>query len=132
MNSPQVNDIAATFLHVRDGGSAGTVSVSDAFWESLAKGQYPELDQGRLMTAFTFSEPWASWERHPAGEELVMLLSGAATVILEVAGAEQTVELSEVGTFVLVPPKTWHTVRATVPTKMLFLTPGAGTEHRPV
>jgi hypothetical protein len=33
---------------------------------------------------------------------------------------------------VLVPPNTWHTVRTEVATTMLFLTPGAGTEHRPV
>jgi hypothetical protein len=33
---------------------------------------------------------------------------------------------------VLVPPNTWHTVRTEVATTMLFLTPGADTEHRTV
>jgi hypothetical protein len=81
MSSPK--QILSNYLHVRDGGKTDAISVSDSFWEELAQGAYPQLDQGRLMTAFTFSEPWSTWERHPAGEELVMLISGAATVVLE-------------------------------------------------
>ena len=84
------------------------------------------------MSAFTFSEPWSTWERHPAGEEVVMLLSGAATLVLEESGQERTVPLDEPGAYVLVPRNTWHTARTTLPTTLLFLTPGAGTEHRPV
>ena len=85
------------------------------------------------MSAFTFSEPWPTWERHPAGEELVMLLAGEATVVLEDAhGQTHAVSLSAPGAYVLVPKNVWHTARTTVPTTMVFLTPGAGTEHRPV
>jgi mannose-6-phosphate isomerase-like protein (cupin superfamily) len=122
--------ILNTYLHVRDGGRTDAIAVSDAFWEELASGAHPQLDQGRLMSAFTFSEPWPTWERHPAGEELVMLLSGDATVLLEESGGHRAVQLSEPGVFVLVPQNVWHTVKTNVPTTMLFLTPGAGTEHR--
>lgn len=132
MNTLHASDITATYLHVRDDDSIEPVAVSESFWTALVEGHRPDLDRGRLMSAYSFSESWPSWERHPAGEEVVMLLSGAATVVLEVAGAERVVRLSETGTYVLVPPNTWHTVRTTVPTKMLFLTPGAGTENRPV
>lgn len=124
--------ILGTYLHVQDGGKTSSIPVSETFWEELAGGKYPQLDQGRLMSAFTFSEPWSTWERHPAGEELVMLLSGAATVMLEESGQERAVQLSEPGAYVLVPPNVWHTVKTRVPTTILFLTPGAGTEHRPV
>jgi mannose-6-phosphate isomerase-like protein (cupin superfamily) len=125
-------DILDTYLHVRDGARTEEVAVSDAFWEDLAVGKHPQLDQGRLMSAFTFSEPWRTWERHPAGEELVMLLSGAATVVLEEGGVERSVHLAKPGSYVLVPTNTWHTARTDVATTMLFLTPGLGTEHRPV
>jgi hypothetical protein len=127
-----VKEILSTYLHVRDDGKTDAISVSDSFWEDLASGARPELDQGRLLTAFTFSEPWPTWERHPAGEELVMLLSGAATVVLEESGQEHAVQLSRPGSYVLVPRNVWHTAKTDVPTTMLFLTPGAGTEHRPV
>jgi len=127
-----VKTILGTYLHFRDGGRADAIPALESFWEELARGAYPQLDQGRLMSAFTFSEAWAMWERHPAGEELVMLLSGAATVVLEDSGVEHTVRLTEPGSYVLVPQNVWHTAKANAPTTMLFLTPGAGTEHRPV
>lgn len=125
-------DILNTYLHFRDDGRADAVPVSEAFWGELAAGKYPELDHGRLMSAFTFSEPWPMWERHPAGEELVMLLAGSATVVLDVSGHEQTTILTTPGSYVLVPQNVWHTARTTEPTTMLLLTPGAGTEHRPI
>jgi quercetin dioxygenase-like cupin family protein len=84
------------------------------------------------MSAFTFSGPWGTWERHPAGEELVMLLSGAATLLLDESGVTRTVSLANVGEYVLIPPGVWHTASTHVPTTMLFLTPGKGTEHKPV
>lgn len=125
-------DILSTYLHVQDGGRAGLIPVSNRFWSEMADGEHPQLDQGRLMSAFTFSEPWSMWERHPAGEELVMLLSGAATVVLEESGQEQAIQLSSPGSYVLVPQNVWHTARTAVQTTMVFLTPGAGTEHRAV
>jgi len=125
--------ILDTYLHVQEGGVTDAIPVSDAFWEQLSNGAYPRLDEGRLMSAFTFSEPWPTWERHPAGEELVMLLAGEATVVLEDAhGQTHAVSLSAPGAYVLVPKNVWHTARTAVPTTMVFLTPGAGTEHRPV
>jgi len=129
---PTASQILNTYLHVRDGASMQTVPAPQTFWSDLGEGKHPELDQGRLMSAFTFSEPWSSWERHPAGDELVMLLSGAATLVLDDAGHERTLELRSPGDYFVVPRNTWHTARTTVATIMMFLTPGAGTEHRPV
>lgn len=125
-------EILSTYLHFRDGGRADEIPVSESFWGELAAGEHPQLDQGRLMSAVTFSEPWSMWERHPVGEELVMLLSGAATVVLEEFGQERSVHLNDPGSYILVPKNVWHTARTTVPTTMLFFTPGAGTEHRAV
>ena len=125
-------NILSDYLHVRDGGRTDAIDSSASFWEDLARGSYPQLDQGRLMSAFEFSESWATWERHPAGEELVMLLSGTATLVLEEDGEEHTVELTGPGQYILVPQGVWHTARTSVATSMLFLTPGDGTEHRPV
>ena len=125
-------NILDTYLHVRDDARTDAIDASGAFWGELAEGKYPQLDQGRLMSAFTFSEAWTTWERHPAGEELVMLLAGAATVVLDESGQQRTVDLGQPGDYVLVPANVWHTARASAPTTLLFLTPGLGTEHRPV
>ncbi|RYG96311.1 MAG: cupin domain-containing protein [Alphaproteobacteria bacterium] len=125
-------DILSTYLHFQDGGRAEAIPVSESFWGEMAGGEHPQLDQGRLMSAFSFSEPWSMWERHPVGEELVMLLSGAATLVLEESGNEKFVELNTPGSYVLVPQNVWHMAITNVPTTMVFLTPGSGTEHRPV
>lgn len=129
-DSPE--DIQQTYLHVQDGGTTLPLPVSATFWQDLGGGAYPQLEQGRLMSAYTFSEPWAVWERHLAGEELVLLLSGAATLVLQEPQGEREVLLQTVGAFVLVPKGVWHTARTSVATTLLFLTPGAGTEHRAV
>ncbi|MFO6419994.1 cupin domain-containing protein [Hylemonella sp. W303a] len=125
-------DILTTYLHFRDGGSADALAVTDAFWADVSAGRLPQLDQGRLMSAFTFSEPWATWERHPAGEELVLLLSGSCELVLDLPEGEQVTPLQTTGAYVLVPRSVWHTARTSTSTTLLFLTPGAGTEHRPI
>jgi hypothetical protein len=132
MHTDKAHNILGTYLHVQDSGRTQVVLAPETFWSELASGKYPHLDQGRLISAFTFSAPWSTWERHPAGEELVMLLSGSATLLLDVNGVEHAVPLTEVGAYVLVPQGVWHTAHTNVPTTMLFLTPGAGTDHKPV
>jgi hypothetical protein len=42
------------------------------------------------------------------------------------------VNLSRPDEYLLVPKGTWHTARTAVPTNMLFVTPGEGTENKPV
>ncbi|MGB4074483.1 hypothetical protein [Pseudomonas sp.] len=129
-NKPE--EILHTYLHVQDGGKIEQIAVTEQFWSDLVGGSKPELDQGRLMSAFSFSQDWPSWERHPASEELVMLLAGATVLLLEETTGERALLLDTVGSYVLVPQGVWHTARTTQPTTLLFLTPGAGTEHRPV
>ncbi|MBU1284495.1 MAG: cupin domain-containing protein [Gammaproteobacteria bacterium] len=132
MSTTQPEEILHSYLHVQDGGKTEQIAVTEQFWSDVVNGARPELDQGRLMSAFSFSANWPSWERHPAGEELVMLLSGSAVLLLEEANGERALLLDTVGSYVLVPQGVWHTARTTQPTTLLFLTPGAGTEHRPV
>lgn len=132
MQTDESRNILRTYLHVQNGNRVALVDAPGSFWPDLAAGAFPQLDEGRLMSAFTFSSAWESWERHPAGEELVMLLSGSAELILEEADGQRRVPLTSAGEFVLVPPGVWHTATTEIATTLLFLTPGAGTQHRPV
>jgi hypothetical protein len=125
------DDILRTYLHVQAGDGIARIDAPDSFWGELASGAFPQLEQGRLMSASRFSSPWQSWERHPAGEELVMLLSGAVELVLEAPEGRRRVPLAAVGEFALIPAGIWHTATTATPSTLLFLTPGAGTEHRP-
>ena len=130
------NDQTATFrfddaiLHL--GPSSATV-VRDFTWDQIADyGAMFAADgaAGRMVTMGRQDADWTSWERHPAGEELVLLLSGRVELIQEIDGTEHRIELTA-GTGVLNPPGVWHTSDVHEPGDVLFITPGAGTEHKP-
>ena len=124
--------IDSTCVHLGEGGAATAIPVTDRFWPDLTSGKLAHLEEGRLVMQFSFDEDWDSWEMHPDGEELVLLLSGSVDFILDEGGAERAVELRAPGAFVLVPRGAWHRARPHAPTTMLFVTPGRGTRKRQV
>jgi quercetin dioxygenase-like cupin family protein len=98
--------------------------VTPAFFEEL--GDF----RGRILVSrFSFDAAWPTWERHPAGDELVYLLEGDTDFALWSPAGERVVRVHEPGTYVVVPAGTWHTARPRRPTSMLFVTPGEGTEN---
>jgi mannose-6-phosphate isomerase-like protein (cupin superfamily) len=124
-----VFDPLKTYVHLEEGGGARLVEVAEDFWSKI--GERTDLQAGRLVTAFRMTDDWSVWEMHPAGEELVVLLSGAIDLFLQTDGGEPIVEMRERAAF-LIPRGTWHTAHVHAPSEMLFITHGAGTEHRPV
>jgi mannose-6-phosphate isomerase-like protein (cupin superfamily) len=76
------------------------------------------------------AESWTTWERHPAGEEVVVLLSGRMDLIQRSDGAERRIHLIP-GQAVVNPTGVWHTADVHEPGDALFITPGQGTEHEP-
>ncbi|MGK2914311.1 MAG: hypothetical protein ACSLE5_07625, partial [Porticoccaceae bacterium] len=97
----------------------------------VTPGVYEELDarfdsfkSHVLVALFAFDTDWPTWEIHPAGDEIVVLLSGRATLLLKTAEGEQQAPLSEPGSYVVVPRNTWHTAKIAEQTRMLFITPG--------
>ena len=86
--------------------------------------------EGRLVSLFTFAEPWTTWEMHPSGDEVVLCLSGAITLHQEHAdGSAATVTLGP-NEYAINPPGTWHTADIDGNATCLFITAGQGTEVR--
>lgn len=138
MADVRVQQLTQTYLHQNPQQQLKEICGDAEFWQQLSAGVMPELDQGRLMSAFYFDTDWPSWERHPAGSELVLLLTGATEILLcqaDTSLPNETTErlvLSQPGDYVVIPAGIWHRARALSPTTLLFLTPGLGTEHQPV
>ena len=86
--------------------------------------------EGWLVSLFSFSESWTSWERHPAGDEAVICTAGEITLIQEWPGGIQKVAL-RVGEYAINPRGVWHTADVADHATALFITAGRGTEHRP-
>jgi hypothetical protein len=123
-------DLCETYVHLADGPDARRVEVTPDFWRTLD--EKPELHGGRLVTASRFTADWPHWEMHPAGEELVLLVTGALDLVLEDAGgARTTLPLRGRGA-VLIPRGTWHWARVREPSELWFVTYGEGTQHRDV
>jgi mannose-6-phosphate isomerase-like protein (cupin superfamily) len=122
-------DPLATWVHLPDGPDATLLEVGPDFWQKLeARG---DLSGGRLVSAYRFHADWTSWERHPAGDELVFQLSGAMDLVLDAGRGERSVALRGLAA-VVVPRGVWHTARVLEPSEALFVTRGEGTEHRPL
>jgi mannose-6-phosphate isomerase-like protein (cupin superfamily) len=124
-------DLTSTFVVVEPNHSAIPVAVTPTVFEEL-DARFDRFKGRLLVSSFAFESDWSTWEIHPAGDEIVCLLSGDVTMVLDRNGVEEPIRLREPGSFAIVPRGTWHTARTSVPTKMLFVTPGEGTENKPV
>ena len=86
--------------------------------------------EGRLVTMHSFTESWDVWEMHPVGSEVVLCTSGKMTLVQEVDGVEVATTIGA-GEYAINEPGIWHTADVSEPATALFITAGAGTEHRP-
>jgi quercetin dioxygenase-like cupin family protein len=86
-------------------------------------------NEGRLVSMYTFSEPWSMWEMHPAGAEVVLCVAGEITLVQELEGRVVRTTLSA-GEYAINPPGVWHTADVQQSTTALFITAGVGTQHR--
>jgi mannose-6-phosphate isomerase-like protein (cupin superfamily) len=124
-------NLATTFVRLRPDASLETLPVDDTFWPQLMSGTLGTFHNEYLVTTHSFDADWPMWEMHPSGDEIVCLLSGSVTMVLEIDARERRIELNDATGYVIVPRGTWHTARTRQPCRMLFITAGEGTLHRP-
>jgi mannose-6-phosphate isomerase-like protein (cupin superfamily) len=126
-------DLLTTFVHL--GRGARAIPIPDFRWEPDFIQQYQaehedDGDEARLVALLNQTRSAISWERHPAGDEFALLLSGKIDIIQYVDGSTRTVELKP-GLAAINPAGVWHRTVVHEPGQGLFITPGRGTEHRP-
>jgi len=126
-------DLVTTPVHLGLGSRA--MPVERFAWEpdvleSYSSAVAADGAEGRMVMIFDVDGPWTSWERHPAGDEVVVCLDGRITIIREVDGEADPVELGP-GQAMINPAGTWHTGDCAGRARILTITPGLGTEHRP-
>ncbi|WP_044989003.1 cupin domain-containing protein [Sorangium cellulosum] len=131
-------DLRSTYLHLADGGDALPIEVRPTFWQELMSGDSEAADirritdeGGWLVIRYPLTEDTPQWEMHPAGDEILVLLSGASDVVLEEQGGERVVALLA-GAACKVPQGAWHRILVREPGDLLSITYGKGTQHRPL
>jgi mannose-6-phosphate isomerase-like protein (cupin superfamily) len=133
MTIPWVFDLSSTFVHLGLGGTA--TELPDFEWTADFLDRYEaetrsDGPDSRLVVLSPQEEHWSTWERHPAGEEVVIQMSGRAVLIQDLPDGENRCVLDP-GHAVINPRGVWHTSDVLEPGMALFITPGFGTEHRP-
>lgn len=117
-----------TFAVLTPRMDVATVPVTPTVYQEL-NARFDGFRGHAMVAVHAFDADWGNWERHPHGDEIVVLLSGAADMVLRRDAGEEVVPLREPESCVVIPRNTWHTARVREPARMLFVTPGEGTEH---
>jgi mannose-6-phosphate isomerase-like protein (cupin superfamily) len=121
-------DITTTRVILGPQGNAIPKTVTPNFYEELDS-EFNDFAGHLLISKHEFDEAWPTWEMHPKGDEVVYLLFGDVDFVLWTQEGEKNVRVNQPGSYVVVPKGTWHTARPRMPTGMLFVTPGEGTEN---
>lgn len=126
------NSLSESFIHLGLGATAieQPIFTGMEWYAAYSERHGGDGPEGRLVSLYTFSEPWDVWEMHPKGTEVVVCTAGEMTLIQEHNGQEISVTLAA-GDYVINPPGIWHTADITRSATALFITAGEGTKHRP-
>jgi len=127
-------DLSRTFIHLGLGATATPLpdfEWSSSYLEGYERRFRSDGIEGRLVVVSPQVDTWDSWERHPSGEEVVVLLTGRVDLVQELDGEEVTTPL-RAGEAIINPTGVWHRTVVHEPGSALFITPGLGTEHRPL
>ena len=89
---PEPIDLATANLHL--GLGARVDVLADFEWTAEYLAAYTDRtagdgDEGRLVLLDRQERSWDTWERHPAGEEVVILVSGRVDLHQEIDGEVQ-------------------------------------------
>lgn len=123
-------DLSSHYVLLDAVGNATPVTGGDAFW-SLPEDELERYGRGWLVSEYAFASDWPQWEMHPQADEIVRLMSGLADLHLEYPAGVQVVRLKD-GDAYVIPKGAWHTLKVMAPCRMLHITLGAGTQHRPL
>ena len=123
------NQIEKDFI-VLGPSKVASIENSDATLYERLDANYDNFIGHELISCYEFEHDWSSWEVHPNGDEIVLLISGNVTFVLQSESGETYIKLSEHGQYVVVPNGVWHTAKVKEKSKLLFVTPGQGTQHK--
>lgn len=119
-----------TYLELLDDGGVEGIPLTPEFWPDLMSGRR-RID-GRLIMSFELAEDMSHWEMHPAGDEILLALSGSMAVVLQgvLQGDPDESFALRTGEAFVVPRGRWHRLNVIEPGEVVFITPGDGTEHK--
>src|SRR5580704_6461355 len=101
-------DLSQVYVHLGLGARAETLpdfTWSEEYLRRYEADHEADGDEGRLVMTGPEEATWTSWERHPAGDEVVVALSGHQTLIQEVDGKQHRIERACGASSCRLPPR---------------------------
>lgn len=132
LNFKNKKNLAKNPIHLDKAAAAIVESqISGVAWyDAYEKRRKKDGKAGRLISMYTFDEPWGSWEMHPHGDEIVLCVDGQIEVIQELK-TKQVKTILKAGEYLVNKPGVWHTANVKESATAIFITAGRGTKHRP-
>jgi mannose-6-phosphate isomerase-like protein (cupin superfamily) len=129
MSAPRLEE---QFIHLGLGAAAETLPpfTGMEWYEAYGARAAADGAEGRLVSQYTFTESWTSWEMHPAGAEVVVCTHGAMVLVQEWPDGRREEVALAAGEYAINPPGVWHTANVTGNATAIFITAGEGTTHR--
>lgn len=127
------NNLISNPIHLGLGATAvvePTFTGDMAWYAGYAERHAADGFEGRLVSMSRHEGAWTMWEMHPNGSEVVLCTEGTISLTQELPDGEVTTVIAA-GEYIINPPGVWHTGNAESNGTALFITAGAGTEHRP-
>ena len=131
-------DLLKNYLLLEPDGMAILLPGGGDFWRQLMSGDATDpgirrlmgSEKGRLLSALSMGADWTNWEMHPAGDEILFMLEGKAAFVLELPDGLKKIDLNA-GRLLVIPKGVWHTAKVSEASRLLAITAGQGTQHRP-
>jgi len=126
------NRLDTQFIHLGPGATAVPQPdfTGGAWYEAYGARHDADGIDGRLVSMFSFTGDWDSWEMHPLGHEVVLCITGTMTLHRE--HEDRTTDTVTIGPdeYAINPPGCWHTADISGEATALFITAGLGTQSR--
>ena len=121
-------DLETTYLSLDGAGAVAAHPVDASFWTTIDAN--PDL-KDTLVAVFAGDSNWGHWEMHPGGDEVLVLLEGELIMLFEQAQGESRHPM-RAGSTLVVPAGVWHRALIDRPTRLMAITYGPGSGHKPI
>ena len=126
-------DLSQQPIHLDDQANAVALEnfqFDGASFEGYIAAHCTDKSPGRLVMIESSPISWDTWEIHPAGDELVIVLEGRGEMLQQTDRGEVRIDIYP-GATVINPKGVWHTANVEQAIKAIYITPCPGTDHKP-
>lgn len=110
-------DLSQTYTLLHSTGDVEKIQGGNKFWQA-PKALKNRAGQLWLLSEHHYNLDWDDWKKHPAGDEIIYLLSGSMDVVIHADTKPTTIQLRTNGV-ITIPRGVWYTIKVYNPCHVL-------------